>query len=296
MTGLLLIQPLVGDGRAPATDLVRTEDEILPWLGRSDLLGPIGLEPAAKLIEWVPLEVMAEEGEILGEAQSEAEFEEGNRVNEEVVEPERPVQPKDGAGEGPGVVVGVVFDSDGNGVPGVIITLPEVSGFQVRTDESGAFSITGLPVTGVTAEFLKSAYLTKVDVFQVKATGITKVRIPLELKPVELAEGEYLLEGEEVIVDIEEEAGPIGVVVDAGPGLAGGGFRRSFSLSLDPVMPLQRWEKFREQMWWVGSSSSFEVLVIAIIIPPSMGGSFLVLRLRVRPYSLISFRLMRSRE
>ena len=113
--------------------------------------------------------------------------------------------PSPAAGDGPGEVEGVVFDSDGNGIPGVIITLPDEGGFQVRTDEEGRFRITGLPASGVSAEFLKSAYVTKVDVMQVKEEGVTKVRVSLELKPVELAEGEYLLEGREVILDYEED-------------------------------------------------------------------------------------------
>ena len=41
VAGLLLIQPLSGDGREPASDLVRKEEDILPWLGRADLLKPI---------------------------------------------------------------------------------------------------------------------------------------------------------------------------------------------------------------------------------------------------------------
>ena len=66
-------------------------------------------------------------------------------LEEKVGESESGVLPKIRAGEGPGTVEGVVFDSDGNGVPGVIITFPEMSGFQVRTDQSGAFRLnTGL--------------------------------------------------------------------------------------------------------------------------------------------------------
>ncbi|MBR9760274.1 TonB-dependent receptor [bacterium] len=137
--------------------------------------------------------------------------------------------PSSAAGDGPGEVEGVVFDSDGNGIPRVIITLPDQGGFQVRTDEEGRFRITGLPASGVSAEFLKSAYVTKVDVMQVKEEGITKVRVSLELKSVELAEGEYLLEGREVILDYEEdEVTGIGLDGTSGPGLAGGGLSKEF--------------------------------------------------------------------
>ena len=229
---MVIVLPMFGSGQSSENGVLIEEDDILPLLGRSDLL-PV-LEPQ-----------VSEEDEPSFESESEPEPEPILAVPE--VEPVLPklkedegvvleeessgtgVLPPVDAEVGPGVVEGVVFDADGNGVPGVIITLPEVSGFQVRTDEKGNFRISGLPATGVTAEFLKPAYLTKIDVLQIREEGVTKVRIPLELKPVELAEGEYLLEGQEVILDYqEEEAGPIGIVADAGPGLAGGGLSKEF--------------------------------------------------------------------
>lgn len=139
------------------------------------------------------------------------------------------VLPNFKVGDGPGEVEGTVFDADGKGIAGVIITLPDNGGFQVRTDETGSFRLTGLPAAGVTAEFLKPNYITKLDVLQVKAEGVTRVRIALDIKPVELAEGEYLLEGQEVILDYEEEeVGAIGIATDTGPGLAGGGLSKEF--------------------------------------------------------------------
>jgi hypothetical protein len=52
---------------------------------------------------------------------------------------------------------------------------------------------------------MKSSYVGKDEVVQVKAEGATKVRIPMELRPIELAEGEYNLESREVILDYEDE-------------------------------------------------------------------------------------------
>lgn len=229
VTGLLLIQPLSGDGRAPASDLVRKEEEILPSLGRADLLKPIeapagdvlvpeGGEPVAGGEEpdpQLPVDV-AEEGEAVGEKPVAGML------------PDKDGELKERtAGDGPGIVEGVVADAQGAGIPGVIITLPDQNAFQVMTGDDGRFRITGLPAAGVSAQFIKAAYLSKDDVFQVKEEGVTKVFVALELKPVELAEGEYLLEGEEIVLDpVEEKQTGPGISVAAAPGLAGGGLSR----------------------------------------------------------------------
>lgn len=231
VTGLLLIQPLSGDGRAPASDLVRKEEEILPSLGRADLLKPIE-EPAGEV-------VVPEGGEpVAGGEEPDPQLpvdvaEEGEAVGEKPVAGMLP--DKDGelkertAGDGPGIVEGVVADAQGAGIPGVIITLPDQNAFQVMTGDDGRFRITGLPAAGVSARFIKAAYLSKDDVFQVKEEGVTKVFVALELKPVELAEGEYLLEGEEIVLDpVEDDAPPPGITTDTGPGLAGGGLSKEF--------------------------------------------------------------------
>ena len=233
VAGLLIIQPVSGDGRASASDLVRKEEDILPWLGRSDLLSPITppdedvVVPADGSLEPVAGDKNAElmTPEDAGEKSEAAEVlvpgddgvaEEGGAG----------MLPKTSAGDGPGSVEGEVYDSDGKGIPGVIITLPDL-GFQIRTADDGRFRITGLPVAGVTAEFIKSAYTTKVDVFQIREDGVTKLRIPMELKPIELAEGEYLLDAAEVILDPVEETKPgPGISVETAPGLAGGGLSR----------------------------------------------------------------------
>jgi hypothetical protein len=221
--GLLLIQPLSGDGREIAADLVRKEEDILPWLGRADLLNPLMPLAIENFVEEPLPDPVPDVGSEISPDEPSAD------TNEEEVEETAGVLPRISAGEGPGTVEGVVFDSDGNGIAGVIITLLELSGFQVRSDQRGGFRITGLPATGVSAEFLKSAFVTKVDVLQIKEEGVTKVRIPLEFKPVELADGEYLLEGQEVILDYQEEdTGGIGMIADAGPGLAGGGLSKGF--------------------------------------------------------------------
>lgn len=203
--GFLLIQATSGDGRAPASDLVRVQSDILPWLGRMDLLDPVKPPLIEIPVVGPVVEPLSEEVSAAPVRKSTDETEAPESNSSELESVSAGVLPKITAGEGPGTVEGVVFDSDGNGISGVIITLPEMNGFQIRTDQNGAFRVTGLPAVGVTVEFLKSAYVTKLDVLQIKEEGVTKVRIALELKPVELADGEYLLEGQEVILDYQEE-------------------------------------------------------------------------------------------
>ena len=212
LAGFVIIQPLAGDGSTAGQDLPTSDPDITAWLGRMELLSP----EVEKKLQLPQLPEIPEDADIAvpGEIPVEVEepAEQGDEVDgaDEVAGPG--VLPGLKAGDGPGVVEGTVFDASGNGIAGVIVTLPDLGGFQVRTDDKGYFRITGLPATGVTAEFLKSAYVTKVDVLQIKEEGLTQIRIAMELKPVELADGEYLLEGQEVILDYEEEATP-GIVL-----------------------------------------------------------------------------------
>ncbi|YCM46274.1 TonB-dependent receptor [Verrucomicrobiaceae bacterium 227] len=223
----VIIQPLAGDGNAAGQGPAQPDPDITAWLGRVDLLSP-EVEKELRLPALPVIPKGKEDVKIPGEVPEDIAMPE-EVDDDEVVVDGAGILPDFSAGDGPGEVEGSVFDSDGNGIAGVIITLPDNGGFQVRTGADGSFRITGLPAAGVTVEFLKSSYVTKLDVFQVKGEGVTKVRIPLELKPVELADGEYLLEGQEVILDYEEEsAGGIGLVADAGPGLAGGGLSKEF--------------------------------------------------------------------
>jgi len=241
LAGLLLIQPLAGDGAEETPEARRREEDILPFLGRADLLDPEKRGPA-EAAEDGPPPVKDRDGGV-GPNDEEAgtgeggnpegapvEEEGGESVVEGEAESEGPgMLPDISAGDGPGTVEGVVYDKDGNGIPGVFITLPDQGGFQTSTDETGAFRVTGLPVAGVTAQYLKLGYEPKVDVIQVREEGATKLKVSLELKAVELADGEYLLDAEEFILPPVEEAekGP-GAITNTGPGLAGGGLNKEF--------------------------------------------------------------------
>ncbi len=205
--GSLYFLPLRGDEdlNDSANILDPTQETpITDFLGRADLLDPGS--PASKLIEEpnLPLPVTPISPK-LPEKTSPAESDDSPEPNTVLPTPETTPSEIPSAGTGPGELQGVIFDPDGNGIPGVIITLPELGGLQLRTDEKGEFKITGLPTDGVKAELLKPAYTTKLEVFQIKAEGITKARVSMELKPIELADGEYLLEDREVILDYEEE-------------------------------------------------------------------------------------------
>ena len=243
VAGLLLIQPLSGDGRAPAAELVKKEEkeaDILPWLGRADLLDPL-LPPAEPEMVDDP-----ERGSVTDSTDQSDEAGEGPKGEGELptgdeappiddpanpaAEPVGPgILPPLSVGEGPGVLEGVVSNKDGKGIANVIITFPDLGGKQTRTGPDGSYRVTGLPGAGVTAEFLKEGYQIKVEVMQIREDGVTVLTIPLELKPVELADGEYLLDTEEVVLDPveEEETGP-GIIPDTGPGLAGGGLSKDF--------------------------------------------------------------------
>ena len=234
LAGLLIIQPLSGDGEGESIAEKPSNQGLLPALGRSDLLEPGTVEA----IEMVPASDPPEgkparpEGDKPGEELVAADADEGapeELPDEGAGEGGTGALPGISAGEGPGSVEGTVFGPDGRGVPGVIITLPDQGGFQTQTDAEGSFRITGLPTAGVTAQYLKPGYLEKVDVMQVREEGVTRLRVGLELKPVELADGEYLLDTEEVILDpVEDETSAPGITVDAGPGLTGGGLSKDF--------------------------------------------------------------------
>ncbi len=199
--GLVLIHPLIAEDEAVS--------EVSGLLGRAGLLDPDKKEeielpeiPAAP----VPLDPADPEGESV----EDLNVLPGEEVRDAGVLPEKN-ETVQKAGNGPGEVSGVIFGEEGQGISGVILIFPEVGGFQTRTGSDGSFQVAGLPAEGVSMELLKPAYQTKVEVLQIKPEGVTKVRISMELKPVELADGEYELDARDVILDYEED--PLGVVM-----------------------------------------------------------------------------------
>ena len=189
---------------------------ILPWLGRvglfdapyefekTDLSGEKNEEDAENLAGKGKVDLLPREDSKRGEQQlSSSEEALSLRV-----------------GNGPGEIFGTVSDAQGKSIANVIITLPDLGGVRTQTAPDGSFRITGLPSVEVRAEFLKEAYQSKVELIRVRETGVTKLNVPLELKPVELADGEYLLETEEVVLEpLEEEAAAPGITVATGVGL-----------------------------------------------------------------------------
>lgn len=173
---------------------------LLDILGRGDLASPGRLEDLPVEEERVPeLDPLA--GPPLdGEGGLVPPLPEGEgEINAAMVLPDAQ------AGDGPGVLEGVVFDKEGQGIPGVIVVLPDQGGFKVRAGPDGRFRVTGLPASGVALLLMKSAYVSRDEVVQVKAEGVTTARFSMELRPIELAEGEYNLEARDVILDYEEE-------------------------------------------------------------------------------------------
>lgn len=240
---LFMIQPLSGDGIGEAGEEEAEKTGILPSLGRSDLLEKGNADPKKENSATGSPQGGEEPGQPTetdqketGEDPVEPDSGEGTTdpapddlPPDKALEPGAGALPSNSAGDGPGVVEGVVFGPDGKGLPGVLVTLPDQGAFLTRTDPDGRFRITGLPAAGVTAQYLKNGFQQKVDVIQVLPEGVTRARISLELKPVELADGEYLLDDEEIILDpVEDETTAPGITVDAGPGLTGGGLSKDF--------------------------------------------------------------------
>ena len=114
LLSLVIIQPLAGDRTAVGTD-----PDITAWLGRADLLSPklekeLGL-PGPPMIPEDAGENSPDELPV------DPAIPEQSPEDEEVVDGPG-MLPNSSAGDGMGEVEGVVFDSDGNGVAGVIIT------------------------------------------------------------------------------------------------------------------------------------------------------------------------------
>lgn len=222
LAGLLIIQPLSGDREGGESEVKRKEEEILPFLGRADLVNPDKVPPPDKKEGPGPPD--EDPNKPAGEgakpnpddpdAPKPPDGEPENLPDDEADQAGPGVLPSINAGDGPGVLEGVVSGPDGKTLPGVIVTLPDQESKQVSSGPDGSFRFTGLPATGITVLFQKNGFKPKEEVIQIRGEGITKVGITIELQPVELADGEYLLDTEDVILDPVEE-GPGGIEIGA---------------------------------------------------------------------------------
>ena len=150
LSALLLIQPLEGEGGAngstPAENLLIVEPDIFSFLGRADLLPESEKPPQIPQIP-LPLE-------------NPAAPQDDSTIPDRAIDPENPNPPQEealpdnsgdgdvtnpilppssgsekSAGDGPGIVAGVIVDTDGKGIAGVIITLQEQNAYQTTTDD-----------------------------------------------------------------------------------------------------------------------------------------------------------------
>ena len=224
---LPLTQPFLRGEELKSREILSGDKKeiILPWLGR------VGLFDAPYQFEKTDLsgEKNEEDAENL-EGKGNVDLsprEDSKRGEQQLSSSEEALSLR--VGNGPGEISGTVSDAQGKSIANVIITLPDLGGVRTQTAPDGSFRITGLPSVEVRAEFLKEAYQSKVELIRVRETGVTKLNVPLELKPVELADGEYLLETEEVVLEpLEEEAAAPGITVATGVGLTGGGLSKDF--------------------------------------------------------------------
>lgn len=107
---------------------------------------------------------------------------------------------------GPGTISGSVFDAtSGKGLANVIVSLPGTNVRPQRTKENGSFLITGVPAGIHTVLFTRSGYLGSDREITIPAEPDTiNISQPLEVRPIEFDDSEYLLEEYEVVGEYNE--------------------------------------------------------------------------------------------
>ncbi|MEM9080712.1 MAG: hypothetical protein AAGC74_08495 [Verrucomicrobiota bacterium] len=99
---------------------------------------------------------------------------------------------------------GVVFGDDGQGLPGVIVSIPAI-GRTTRSQQDGTFTLESLPSTELVVKFNKFGYFESDRVVVLKVDKVLEIRQSLEERPVELVDEEYELDEVEVVGEFEEE-------------------------------------------------------------------------------------------
>ncbi|MDB0055923.1 carboxypeptidase-like regulatory domain-containing protein [Akkermansiaceae bacterium] len=167
LLGILLLLPLLGED--DPIDPIAEESSVEEILGRTELLDPES-EEVKEAQEKAPSALLPSPEEM-------AEPEKKENLSPEAPPEDAPILPLiQNAGDGPGKIEGVIFDREGAGIPRALLTFPDLGGLQLRTDRQGKFSLTGLPVGPVAVEILKPSYLTRLEVIEVKAEGVTSAR------------------------------------------------------------------------------------------------------------------------
>lgn len=105
---------------------------------------------------------------------------------------------------GPGSLRGVVDGPDGRPVAGVIVVLQGLDA-RIMTDDEGQFALEGMPGGLRVIKFLKTGYKIVTREILILNDGPTALRQGLELRPIETATDEYLLDEIEVIEEFSED-------------------------------------------------------------------------------------------
>ncbi|WP_308990120.1 outer membrane beta-barrel protein [Roseibacillus persicicus] len=152
-------------------------------------------------------EASAEEGEQVGDDEALVLEEEG----EEVPLPEQSDQPseKDAATllpelEGTGIITGEVFGPSGEGLPGVVISIPSIDR-STRADQEGFFGFADLPAAELVVQFNKLGYKVSSRTLVLKEGESVEISQALEEQPIEFDDGEYEMDEVEVVGEYVEE-------------------------------------------------------------------------------------------
>ena len=106
--------------------------------------------------------------------------------------------------EGTAEIVGEVFGPDGEGLPGVVVSIPQIDQ-TARADQNGDFSFSGLPAGELKLKFNKLGYKVGERTVILKKDEVVKVSQSLEEQPVEFVDDEYELDEVEIVGEFVEE-------------------------------------------------------------------------------------------
>ena len=116
--------------------------------------------------------------------------------------------------EGTAKIQGEVFGASGEGLPGVIVSIPRLDE-TTRADQEGKFSFSDLPAGELKLNFNKLGYKVGEQTVVLKDGQTSKVSQSLEERPVEFDDAEYELDEVDVVGEfIEDENDGIDIEID----------------------------------------------------------------------------------
>lgn len=107
-------------------------------------------------------------------------------------------------GEGTAGITGEVYGPSGEGLPGVVVSIPLLNR-TTRADQKGSFEFNALPAGEVTLKFNKLGYKVSERTVTLKKDQLVEVSQALEEQPVEYDDGEYEMDEVDVVGEYVEE-------------------------------------------------------------------------------------------